>query len=291
MSTRRISLEDYADLCAQTDYNPVFDPAFVEYYFGRLGETPRIQGKFDRLDRLVAGFPVLFLQVFPSPLHKRLLRSRAACLGNIGQPEGLFPVLPSARDVALNAISPTTSPLLRGRVRGLENRSLRRIAIAKDRRHKKVTHRRKVFLEGGGREHFTDEIPGREFAEIYARLHAERWRTPLEEQRFARQQIEALYERVYGVVLFQGDEPVAAQLCHRAVGSSLFYVDFVNAGVKLTDDHDISYGSIMMLATLRRAESDARALGKSLRFSFGYFYGSGGYKAVWADPETTFVGF
>ena len=286
-----LSIDEYAGLCARTDLSPGFDPVFVEFYFGRIGEKPRIVGKFTRSGELVAAFPVLLRQVFPNSLHKRLLGRKAVRLGDIGQPESLFPVLPSATQVPLRHLSPTTSPILAGRIRGFNGASLRRVAIAKDRRHKKVTHRQKVFFESGGEAFFTNSMGPREFADIYIRLHSERWGYCADDLRFVRDQILGLYDGVFGVVLTHHGEPVAAQLCHIVVGASLLYVDFVNSGVKLTEDHDVSYGSIMMLTTLRRAEEKARSLGKSLRFSFGYFYGAGGYKSVWSDPEATYVGF
>jgi hypothetical protein len=70
----------------------------------------------------------------------------------------------------------------------------------------------------------------------------------------------------------------------------LYYVDFVNAGVERAPDNNISYGSVMMLLNLRRSQEHARALGRELRFSFGYMSSDNAYKAVWADAEPTFVG-
>src|SRR5262249_2300523 len=105
-----------------------------------------------------------------------------------------------------------------------------------------------------------------------------------------REQILALHPYLHGVLLTIRGTPVAAQLCWRHVGPGLYYVDFINSGVERTDDNTISHGSVMMLLSLRRAEEQARALGCQLRFSFGYLLGDSAYKAVWADPEPTFVG-
>jgi hypothetical protein len=118
-----------------------------------------------------------------------------------------------------------------------------------------------------------------------------RWGYPIETLTGVRDQILALYDHVFGVVLEVAGEPVAAQLCYQAVGATLLCVDFINSGVKLQDDNKISHGSIMMLTCLRRAEQNALALGKRLRFSFGYYYGDQTYKAVWTQPEPTFIGY
>jgi hypothetical protein len=290
MRSSRISLTEYESLCARTNVAPNYQPRFAEYYFSRLGIRPKLIGIHDK-HGLVAAFPSLYGQVFPTSVHKRLLGQRFHRVGEMGQPESLFPVLDGGAPIALNRFSPTTSGLLRERVRGIRGRSLTAMAIAIERSHKKLTKRQREFFDTGGKAYFTTEIDAKAFADVYLRLHSLRWGYPIETLTGVRDQILALYDHVFGVVLEVAGEPVAAQLCYQAVGATLLCVDFINSGVKLQDDNKISHGSIMMLTCLRRAEQNALALGKRLRFSFGYYYGDQTYKAVWTQPEPTFIGY
>lgn len=289
LSSKYISLEEYARFCQDADLAPNYHPAFVDYYFGALERKPRIVGRFDSQGRLVAAFPVALRQVFPNAAHKRLMGEAFRKLGDIGQPEMLFPTVPAPKAASLTYLSPTTSPLLAGSIRGIGRWSLKRMAIAKARRHKKLTHRRKAFLESGGEVWFSDALDRNEFAAIYARLYCQRWGCPVESLRYVREQICHLYPHVLGTVLLANREPVAAQLCFVVVGKSLVYVDFINSGVRIQKDNTISYGSIMLLCSLRRAEAIAAGLGRRLRYSFGYYLGPESYKAVWTEPEATFV--
>jgi hypothetical protein len=285
-----ISLEEYETFCNRADVSPSYHPKFVQYYFSRLKIRPRLRGVYSG-GTLVAAFPTLFGHVFPTPIHKRLLGERFRKVGEIGQPETLFPVLDGAPRIGLNRVSATTSGLLLDKVRGLKDRSLKAMAIAIERRHKKLTIRQRDFFTAGGKALFTDQLAATDFADIYVRLHGLRWGVPVERLGGVRDQVIALYEHVFGLVLEVDGEPVAAQLCYKAVGPTLSYVDFINSGVKLQDDNKISYGSIMMLTCLRRAEQDAQTLGRRLRFSFGYYYGDQTYKSVWTQPQPTFIGY
>jgi len=287
---RSVSFNEYADLCARSPISAAYAPEVVQYYFSRLGVRPQFVGLRDRSGALVGAFPSLYRMVFPSALHKRLLGKRAARLGDFGQPEALFPVLPDARGLALNHFSPTTSALLTGRVRSITRKSLRRMAIAKERKHKKLSARARAFAQEGGSAHFIEELSPRDFADAYLNLYCKRWGYSVSDVGDVREQILALHAHLHGTLLMMKGEPVAAQLCCRHVNEHLYYVDFINAGVQKTDDNTISFGSIMMLLSLRRAEEQAKARGVSLRFSFGFSYSDSDYKAVWADPEPTFIG-
>jgi hypothetical protein len=287
---RDLTIEQYSDLCARSPIGAAFAPEVVLYYFSRIGVRPRLVGLHDRSGALVGAFPSLYRMVFPSAMHKRLLGKRAMKLGDFGQPEALFPVLPEARGLALNHLSPVTSPLLAGRIRSVTQRSLRRMAIAKERKHKKLSARARAFAQEGGTAHFIEDVPAREFADIYLDLFCRRWNYPVSDYIDVREQIVALHAHLHGTLLMMKGEPVAAQLCCRHANAQLHYVDFINAGVQKTDDNAISFGSIMMLLSLRRAEEQAKARGVPLRFSFGFTYTDSDYKAVWADPEPTFIG-
>ena len=287
---RSITLEEYAELCARCTVSAAYAPEFVQFYFSRLGLRPQLVGVLDRYGTLVAAFPSLYRMVFPTHFHRKLLGKSAARLGDFGQPESLFPILPEAGRVTLGHLSPTTSVLLAGRINAVGQRSLRLVAIATDRRHKKLSARARAFAAEGGQAHFTDEISPAEFAEAYVDLHCRRWGYPRSHLLPVREQIVALYPHVHGVLLTMRGRPVAVQLCWRHVGPKLYYVDFINAGVERTDDNTISYGSVMMLLSLRRTQEQAKARGCVLRFSFGYLSSDNAYKAVWTDPEPTFIG-
>lgn len=290
LNSKCISIDVYSQFCGDADIAPNFHPAFVEYYFRALGRAPEIVGRFNSDDRMVAAFPVYWRQVFPSSVHKKIMGDGFCKLGDVGQPEMLFPVVSDAESVSLTYLSATTSPLLSRHVRHAGRWNLKQMAIAKKRRHKKLTHRKDAFLASGGEAWFTDVLDPKEFAEIYARLFCRRWNRKPVDLRYVQDQIRNLYPHVFGTVLFENREPVAAQLCYAAAGKSLFYVDFINSGVVVQKDNHISHGSIMMLCSLRRAEATASGMGRKLRYSFGYDFGAQSYKAVWTNPEPTFIG-
>jgi Mig-14 len=287
--TRRLSIDEYSELCRDADISPNYHPAFTEYYFSRLRMEPVIVGRYGRDGRLLAAFPSYLMQVFPNSAQKLLLRQFFANV-EIGQPEALFPVFSKDLGVWLHRLSPTTSCLLLGKVRSFRSRSLKAIAVARERRHKKLTLRQRSFFAEGGRAFFADQVDRADFADIYVRLHSRRWGYPKERLRGVKEQITMLYDHVFGVILEYRNEPVAVQLCYKCVGPTIMYVDFVNSGVKMAEGNVLSHGSVMMLTCLRKAEQEAAALGKQLRFSFGYYYGDNTYKAVWAEPQPTFVG-
>src|SRR5262249_37372667 len=160
---------------------------------------PELAGIYDRYGTLVAAFPSLYRMVFPNEFHRRLLGRSAALLGDFGQPESLFPVLPGARKVTLGHVSPTTSPLLAARVSDIARRASRCIAIAKERPHKKLTARAQAFFADGGEAHFTDEVSPPEFAEAYLDLHSRRWGYPHSQLIPVREQILALHPYLHGV--------------------------------------------------------------------------------------------
>ena len=89
---KRISIEEYSEICQRTDISPNYHPNFIDYYFGTLKKKPKIIGKYDVNGQLIAASPVLLRQVFPNALHKRLLGDKYKKMGDIGQPEMLFPV-------------------------------------------------------------------------------------------------------------------------------------------------------------------------------------------------------
>lgn len=292
MHSTKISLDRYREICSESDISPNYHPDFVDFYFSQLGERCKIIGRFDDQGRLIAAYPVLFGQVFPNSLHKRLLGQGSKRLGDIGQPEALFPVGTFQKKISLNYFSPITSPILKDKIRAFGKFSLKGMAIAKERKHKKLTHRKKIFLQSGGSVYFTDSIDRNDFAEIFIKLHCTRWGYSPYDLRYVREQITKLYNNIFGVILCKCDEPIAAQLCYKSVGRTLFYVDFINSGVKIEkNDNETSYGSIMMLLSLRKAEETSASIGKILRYSFGYYYGEQDYKAVWTEAEETLIGF
>jgi len=290
IKSSKISLNQYYDFCLNADISPNYHPNFVEFYFSQLRKKPKIIGRFDNQGQLIAAYPVLYCQIFPNSLHKRLLGGKTLKLGDIGQPEALFPVVQSAPKFSLNRFSITTSPLLRGVVRGVGNYSLRSIAIAKKTKHKNATRAQRLLFNEGGKVYFTDELDKSDFVDIYIRLHSQRWGYSPEDLRYVREQIVKLYGNIFGGVLVKDNEPLAVQLCFKSKGKRFYYVDFINIGVK-SHDRKLSYGSIMMLSTLRKAEEISSSLGKTLRFSFGYYYWQQNYKSLWANPEPTFIAF
>ncbi|BBO72982.1 acetyltransferase [Desulfosarcina widdelii] len=290
VQNKNISLKQYYDFCLNADMSPNFHPNFVEFYYSQLKIKPQIIGRMNKNGQLIAAYPVLYRQIFPNSLHKKILGKKFNILGDIGQPEIFFPVLKNSTKISLNNLSPTTSPLLKNFLKRSINYSIKSIAIAKKTRHKNITREQKKLLQNGGKIYFTDEINKKDFVDIYIRLHCKRWGYMPDELRYVRKQIIKLYKHIHGGILLLKNEPLAAQLCFKNEGKNIFYVDFINLGVKAHDKKQ-SYGSIMMLSTLRKSEHVAFYKGKKLRFSFGYYQGKNHYKSLWTNPEPTFIAF
>jgi hypothetical protein len=291
MRSTLISLDKYYEICSQADISPNYHPKFVEFYFAQLRKKPKIISRINKQGQVIAAYPVLYGQIFPNSLHKRLLRQNSRKLGDIGQPEALFPVVHSGEKFSLNCLSPTTSPLISSLVRKLPNYSIKNIAIAKQSKHKRLVRAQKSFFSKGGKVYSTEELDKNDFADVYLSLHAQRWGYATEDLRCLHEQILNLYEQVDGGILVKNKEPVAALLCYKAEGKTIYYVDAINLGVKLGDDRRFSYGSIMLLSNLRRSEEIAHYLNKKLRYSYGYHYGARDYKNLWAYPEKTYGSF
>jgi len=291
MHRTHISLDQYSDFSANTDISPNYHPDFLDYYFAQLGIRPHIIGCFDDAAGLVAAYPTVLHSVFPNPLHKRVLPSKMHRLGDIGQPEILFPIMWTREKVRLNSFAPTTSPLLEGIVRTVRTLCFRKIAIAGPLSPQRIAKTDKSMILEHGRVFFTDDMKADEFADIYIRLHCERWARPPEDFVYVRQQILTLHKHLLGAVLFFHNDPVAAILTFAVLGKNTLYVDFINSGVKIRKTSRASAGSIILLKCLSRAQQMADAYGKSLRFSLGYQYGDDSYKRLWGSSQNTLVAF
>jgi hypothetical protein len=286
-----ISLSDYRMLCNTTDISPNYHPDFLEYYSDRLGFRPKIIGCFHKKTGLFAAYPTLFSSVFPNPLHSRIMPKQMRALGDIGQPEILFPMSNFSPKVNLNCLSPVTSPLLHGSVRKYRDLSFRNIAIAKPPSSQRIRNAEKSLAVENGTLLSTWEMDPRDFASIYLTLHAERWGRSLESYADVAHQIISLYKHVYGGVLLFGGEPVAALFAFCVSCKNIQYIDAVSYGVKLKKTRRTSAGSILLINFITRAETLAKAKGKKLRFSLGYIYGNASYKNQWGNAEATFVAF
>jgi hypothetical protein len=289
MVSNSISLNEYYDFCRNSDISPNYHPDFIDFYFAKLSRKPKIIGHFDKTGRLIAAYPVLFKLLFPNTLHKIILKKEMAKLGDIGQPEALFPVVVKKK-IILKCFSPVTSPVMREKVRSLGNYSVKRVAIAKKAKHKSLTKAIKLFQAQGGEIFFTDTLHYSDFAEIYTKLINQNRGIPVEDLRNVREQILILYKYCHGCVLFKDKEPKAALLSWKFIGKTILYVQGVNYVYKLSERKKTPFGNIVMLASLRNAEELALTVEKRLRYSFGYYYGPQDYKNRWAKPESTFIG-
>jgi len=286
-----ISLDQYRGLCADADISPNYHPDFVEYYFAQLHIPPKIIACIDKTGRLVAAYPVLFRSIFPNPIHKRLLPARMRRLGDIGQPEILFPIFPTGCIIHPYYLAPVASPLLRSTVGSVRNISLRKISIANKPSRQRIQKTERSLSIEHGTVLFTQDLRPEDFSETYITLHAERWGRSTQELVYVRQQILAMYKHVFGGILLFRDEPVAALLAFSVLGKNILYVDFVNSGVKIRKTSRASAGSILLLKCVSKAYELAYAAGRDLRFSLGYESGGESYKRLWGVPENTYVAF
>ena len=291
LRSRRLSLTEYSDFCANKDLSPALQPALTDYYFNQLGRKPAIIGRCDSDGRLVAAYPTLYGQVFPNVIHKRLLGKGAAKLGDFGQPETLIPLESTPAKISLNRLSPMTSALLKGRVREWPRRSLRSMAISRQKSGRNPRQAAGQFLRGGGVAHFTSELDRDDFADILVRLYSQRWNRHPDELRYVADQVRSVYEHVFGCVLVDQGEPAAVLMCHIAHGRTLDCIDAILTATKPAERKRMSYGSILYFMAATRAEEMAAAARRELRYSYGFISGPSDYKNLWANAEPTFIAY
>ncbi len=126
----------------------------------------------------------------------------------------------------------------------------------------------RLLEEAGGTVRPVSEFSSAELASMYCDLFQRRWGFEATGARHKAEVIELLRELLIGSVVFLNDAPIAIQLVYRVEAPQWVSIEYVNGGVD-PETRDFSPGSVLSFVNTQSAWENARALGKSLRFSFG----------------------
>ncbi|MEE4696545.1 antimicrobial resistance protein Mig-14 [Pseudomonas alliivorans] len=143
----------------------------------------------------------------------------------------------------------------------------------------------RLLEEAGGTVRPVSEFGSAELARMYCELFKRRWGFEATGAAHKAEVIELLRDLLMGSVVFLNDAPIAIQLVYRVEAPEWVSVEYVNGGVD-PETRDFSPGSVLSFVNTQSAWEDARALGKSLRFSFGR--ADREYKDRWCNPVPVF---
>lgn len=126
----------------------------------------------------------------------------------------------------------------------------------------------RLLEESGGMlkpvlEHAPDEL-----TRIYADLFQRRWQFPVPAAAHLPEVLKLMHPFMTGQVAYLGDAPIAIQILYRVESPKWVSIEYINGGVD-PQQRDFSPGSVLSFVNTQAAWAEARALGKTLRYSFG----------------------
>ena len=112
------------------------------------------------------------------------------------------------------------------------------------------------------------ELSAVEQATIYAELFQRRWGFEATGKDHLAEVFALLREFMTGSLIYLQDQPVAIQILYRVEAPQWVSLEYINGGVD-PQNREFSPGSVLSFVNTQNAWSEARALGKPLRYSFG----------------------
>jgi len=126
----------------------------------------------------------------------------------------------------------------------------------------------RLLEEAGGTIRPMLELSAAEQAQVYADLFLRRWGFEATGKAHLAEVFGLLREFMTGSLIYLNDEPVAIQVLYRVEAPQWVSLEYINGGVD-PQNREFSPGSVLSFINTQNAWSDARALGKPLRYSFG----------------------
>ncbi|NQD35775.1 GNAT family N-acetyltransferase [Permianibacter sp. IMCC34836] len=126
----------------------------------------------------------------------------------------------------------------------------------------------RLLEEAGGVIRPMHELTAAEQAKSYIELFERRWGFAAAGRERLAEVLALLREFVVGSVVYLHETPIAIQLLYRVESPQWISVEYVNGGVD-PQTRDFSPGSVLTYLNTQAAWADAKALGKTLRYSFG----------------------
>ncbi|WP_313085857.1 GNAT family N-acetyltransferase [Pseudomonas sp.] len=107
-----------------------------------------------------------------------------------------------------------------------------------------------------------------EQAAMYADLFQRRWQFEAPAKGHLQEVFALLREFMTGSVVLLDEQPIAIQVLYRVEAPNWVSLEYINGGVD-PQQRDFSPGSVLSFVNTQAAWTEARALGKPLRYSFG----------------------
>lgn len=126
----------------------------------------------------------------------------------------------------------------------------------------------RLLEEAGGVIRPMLELDPAEQAAIYAELFQRRWGFEATGKSHLVEVFGLLREFMTGSLIYLNDTPVAIQVLYRVESPGWVSIEYINGGVD-PQQREFSPGSVLSFINTQNAWSEARALGKPLRYSFG----------------------
>lgn len=126
----------------------------------------------------------------------------------------------------------------------------------------------RLLEEAGGILRPILDFSPEEQAAIYADLFQRRWSFEVPGKSHLDEVFKLLREFMVGSVVVLDEQPIAIQILYRVESPKWVSVEYINGGVD-PQQRDFSPGSVLSFVNTQAAWAEARALGKTLRYSFG----------------------
>ena len=266
---KSVSSAEYAQAWSSFGGSVATHPEVVER-LARLADIPVRYLAWEQQGELVAAMPCWgrYLALSKDVLKKTGKRG----LFDLGNAEIILPVSAQA-SVPVRQRMRYVSELSAGHISTLREQP-EGLALAREpedysKKFRYNQRREQRLLEeaGGLLRPMLDFAPA-EQAAMYADLFQRRWNFEAPGKGHLQEVFELLREFMTGSVVLLGDQPIAIQILYRVEAPSWVSVEYINGGVD-PQQRDFSPGSVLSFVNTQAAWSEARALGKPLRYSFG----------------------
>lgn len=206
-------------------------------------------------------------------LSKRVLKAQGKrALFDLGNAEVILPIAPEAsiclrhRGQYLSALHETQILRLKAQPEGLA------LARAPEDYSKKFRYNQRreqrLLEEAGGCLRSMQSLSAQEQATIYADLFERRWGFSAMGKAHLSDVFGLLREFMSGELIYLNDQPIAVQILYRVQSPSWVSVEYINGGVD-PEAQALSPGSVLSYVNTQSQWEQARAQGKTLRYSFG----------------------
>ncbi len=264
-----IDVTQYAQAWSDFGGSVATHPKVVERLAALAGIPVRYLGWFEQ-GKMRAAIPTWGRYL---ALSKEVLKQQGKRgLFDLGNAEIILPVASDAR-VPLRHRARYLSELHAANLTGLHEQA-EGLALAREPEQysKKFRYNQRreqrLLEEAGGVIRPMLELSAAEQARIYADLFQRRWGFEATGKAHLAEVFSLMREFMTGSLIYLNDEPVAIQILYRVETAQWISLEYINGGVD-PQQREFSPGSVLSFINTQNAWSEARALGKPLRYSFG----------------------